>query len=114
MQVTATSVVTAQHGANDPPILFSNETESRVAAQKCGNGGARVGLVQPHAFGTAPQGDHRIEILDSEKAHARSPRISIHDNSSSRQSEPGLEPTIPIKTGNKIHSAFVIPLTSTN
>jgi hypothetical protein len=45
MKVTAPAIVAAQHGANDPAILLRNETEARVASQKCGNGIARVGFV---------------------------------------------------------------------
>jgi hypothetical protein len=72
MQVTTPSIVTAQHGTNNPPFVFRNETEIRVASQKHGNGAVRVGLVQPHALGASSQSDDRTEIFDSEMAHDRS------------------------------------------
>src|ERR1039458_9018742 len=72
MQVTAPAIVAAQHGADDSPILFRNETEIRVASQIRGDGATRVGLVQPHALGASPQCDDRVEIFDSEMAHDRS------------------------------------------
>jgi hypothetical protein len=72
MQITAPAIVTAQHGANDSPILFRNETEARVAPQIRRDGAGRVGLVQPHALGSPPQGDDRIAIFGTKRAHDRS------------------------------------------
>jgi hypothetical protein len=69
VQVTTPPVVTAQHGTGNPPIRFGNQTEARVASQKRGDGGARVGFVQSHAFGAPPQCDDRVVIFDPEMAH---------------------------------------------
>jgi len=64
--------VTAQHGANDSPILFRHETETRVASQIRSNDATRAGLVQSHTPGAPPQRDDRVVIFDSEMAHDRS------------------------------------------
>jgi hypothetical protein len=68
MQIATPPVVTAQHGTNDSPILFRNETEARVASQIRGDGAARVGLVQPHTFSASPQCDDRVVVFDTERA----------------------------------------------
>jgi hypothetical protein len=68
MQVPAPAVVAAQRGANDPALLLCDKTEARIAVEKCGDRGARVGFVQPHAFAALPQSDDFIIIFDAKYA----------------------------------------------
>lgn len=68
MQVAAPAIVAAQRGADDATIFLRHKTHARVASQIRGDGRARVGLVQPHAFAAPPQGDDGVVIFDAKNA----------------------------------------------
>jgi len=69
MQVAAPAIVTAQQGANDSAVFLGHDAQPRIAPQICGNGTARVGLVQPHTLAAPPQLHDRAVIFDAESAH---------------------------------------------
>jgi len=68
MKITAPSVVATKYGANNLAAFFDNETETRVAPQIRGDGWARVGFIEFHAFGPPPQGNDRVIIFNAESA----------------------------------------------
>src|SRR5579859_1076078 len=67
MQITAPAIVTAEHGANEATVLFSNKTETRIASQIRRDGRTRVGFVQPHTLSPPPQCEDGIVVFDMER-----------------------------------------------